>query len=181
MKQTSNSIRRGQPWIWLAVPVRLLDSLTRFGLYVSSALMLSVAALVSTEVGLRYFLNAPTHWIYDTVNYLFCAIIFLAVPELTRMKGHIAITLILETVGPGMSRRMQVVISLMAAVVCGVASYMAGVEAGKQFMRGILTLGTFAVPKWWISAFIVYGLALSSLQFLKLAFMPQIAIESDGA
>ena len=181
MNLITNGEGRGQPLKWLAVPVRLLDSLTRFGLYVSSALMLSVAALVSTEVGLRYFFNAPSHWIYDTVNYLFCAIIFLAVPELTRMKGHIAITVVLETVGPETSRRLQAVITLIAAAVCGVASYMAGVEASKQFMRGILTLGTFAVPKWWITAFIVYGLALSSLQFLKLFLMPQQTLESDGA
>lgn len=181
MRQSSNSMGRGEPQGWFAAPLRLLDGLTRCGLYVSAVLMLSVAALVSIEVGLRYFLNAPTHWIYDTVNYLFCAIIFLAVPELTRTKGHIAITLILESLGPVSSRRLQTTIYFIAAIVCGLASYMAGIEASKQFSRGILTLGTFAVPKWWISVFIVYGLALSSVQFLKLTFVSPVTMESDGA
>lgn len=181
MTQSSNYSGRGGPVSWLAVSRDMLDRLTRCGLYVSAVLMLSIAALVSIEVGLRYFLNAPTQWIYDTVNYLFCAVIFLAVPELTRMKGHIAITLVLETVGPVAGHRIQTVISLVAAIVCGVAAYMAFVETGKQFSRGILTLGTFAVPKWWISALIVYGLGLSSLQFLKLCFSPRAVPESEGA
>ena len=127
------------------------------------------------EVAARYFFNSPTEWAHDTASYLLCAMIFLAIPEITRTSGHIAITILLDFLGHGWRNLVDRLTQLVSFAACGLACYISLTQNIKQFERGIQTLGTIPVPKWWISGFISIGLGLSALLFLL-----QACRKSDG-
>lgn len=146
-----------------------LDALTKLAFYLSAAILGVIVTLYCMEIVLRYFFLSPTTWTRDTVTYLLCATIFLAAPEVARNNNHVAITILVERCGDTWRRRIETALALITAAVAGGVCWVTAGQTFKLFSTGILTLGTVAVPKWWISVFIPIGLLLISLQYLSLA------------
>lgn len=161
-------------------PVRALDALTRLAFAASTCLLAAITGIYCLEIVRRYFFNAPSVWAQDTITYFLVAMICLAIPEMARSRGHIAITVLLDLLPArlrGASLRL-----LDAAVACVAAGlvYITGVETWKLYAGNILTLGTVMVPKWWISVFIPLGFALLGLQYLRHAIEARPAPASNA-
>ena len=73
----------------------LHDAVTRISFAASAMILALIAISFSYEVAARYFFGAPTSWANAFVAYLLCAAIFLAVPEFTRRRAHVAVNLLL--------------------------------------------------------------------------------------
>lgn len=151
----------------LVGPLRLLDGITRAGGVLAAAALAGIVVAFCWEVAARYFFTAPTEWAHDTVTYLLAVVVFLGLPELTRQRGNIAITFLVEMLGDSGQRRAARLASATGALVCLAAGWMSWTQTAKQFERGIVTLGTIPIPKWWISAVITWGLLLAALHFLR--------------
>ncbi|MEO1191726.1 MAG: TRAP transporter small permease [Pseudomonadota bacterium] len=123
----------------------------------------AIVASISLEVALRYFANAPTHWVADSVGYLLAGVVMLALPEVTRARGHVAITLLSKSWEGRWPERL---FSLLAGLVCLAAAWIIGQELARQIERGVMTQGAAPIPKAWITATVVLGLGLSGLVFL---------------
>lgn len=149
--------------------LRLHDALTRAGFFAGAASLLAIFALYNFEVAARYLFNSPTKWSGDVVTYLLCVMIGLLLPELTRVKSHIAITFIGERLSPSGQRRLGALLSLVSGVVCLVAAWILGDETLRLYVNKIETIASFIVPKWWLGAFLTYGLASSGIYFLRLS------------
>src|SRR5262245_21445792 len=78
----------------------LHDALTAASFAASAAVLAAIAFSFCYEVVARYFFGAPTSWANAFVSYFLCAAIFLAVPELTRRRAHVAINLLLDRLAP---------------------------------------------------------------------------------
>ncbi len=62
------------------------------GMAILSALLLAgIVTLFVMEIFMRYAMNAPTKWSNDVISFIMPAMIFLALPEVTRRNQHIAI------------------------------------------------------------------------------------------
>ena len=146
---------------------RLHDAITRRGYQLAALLVIIMACSYSFEVVARYFFDAPTEWANAIVSYLLCAIIFLALPEQTRRRAHIIITLLLDRASPALR---GVWIALLAAVssgTCLAVFWISAAESWAQYRDNILTVGVYEIPKWWTSVVIAYGLLSSGLYFLR--------------
>ena len=132
--------------------------------------MLCLAVIVCAfcyEVVSRYFLNAPTEWASPLVSFALVAMIFLAMPELTRRAAHIAINTIPDHLSP---RRRELLLSLvrsLAAIACLLAAWFSANETLDQFRQDIWTMPPFAAPKWIISIFVPYGMLSSGVYFIR--------------
>ena len=76
--------------------VGLLDGVNRVGWYFSGLALFLILFCYVFEVVMRYFFSAPTSWSHDLVQWLMAAVVMLALPEVTRLKGHIVISVFLE-------------------------------------------------------------------------------------
>ena len=65
----------------------------------SALLLAAIVGLFVMEIFMRYAMNAPTKWSNDVISFIMPAMIFLALPEVTRRKQHIAITFLVEALG----------------------------------------------------------------------------------
>ena len=74
----------------------LHDAATSASFAVAACVLGGIAGAFCYEVAARYLFSAPTSWANAFVSYMLCAAIFLAVPELTRRRAHIAINLLLD-------------------------------------------------------------------------------------
>jgi TRAP-type C4-dicarboxylate transport system permease small subunit len=147
----------------------LHDWLTQAAAVLAAFGLIGIVISYVYEVVTRYFFNAPTAWVSDFVSYALCASVFLALPKVTKDKGHVAVTILVDILPRKISDIMHTCISLIGFICLGFAAYVSLQENIRQFTKNIETLAIVPVPQWWISSFITFGLALSSLYFLRYA------------
>ena len=143
------------------------DAATTAGFWIAGACLAAIVCSYVIEVVLRYFLNAPTSWAGSAVSYLLCVSIFLVLPELTRQRSHIFISVLPDALSQQRATLLVksgylagLLASMLAAWFCADATY-------TQYVNQIETLNEWRVPKWTVSIFIPYGLASSGLYFLR--------------
>lgn len=155
----------------LAAPqgvARFLDAVTKLCLWLSALSLAAILLLVVNEVVMRYFFNSPTSWSMDINQWLFALTVMMALPEVTRVNGNVAITILIERMPEKRRNVASRIIVLVSFVACMVAFYIAGTETLRQFNSVITTTWVHPIPKWWISICIPVGFLLSGLQFLRL-------------
>jgi TRAP-type C4-dicarboxylate transport system permease small subunit len=145
----------------------LHDTASRLTFYVAAVCLAVIVLSYTYEVGARYLFSAPTTWAASLVAYMLCAMVFLSIPELTRQRVHIFISIFLDTMAPERARRIQRVTFLIAAVACLFAAGFCADATYQQYQRGISTLNVWRIPKWWLSATIVYGLFSTSIHYFR--------------
>jgi TRAP-type C4-dicarboxylate transport system permease small subunit len=145
----------------------LHDAVTRVSFAASAMILALIAISFSYEVVARYFFGAPTSWANAFVAYFLCASIFLAAPELTRRRAHVAVTILADRASPGLRAALHRVILAAGAGACLLATWITANATADQFAMGIDTISAYPVPKWLVSIFIPYGMLSSGLYFLR--------------
>ena len=143
------------------------DAITRAGFAVAAMLLGAIAVSFCFEVALRYFFSAPTSWANAFVSYLLCAAIFLAVPELTRRRAHVAINLLIDRLPPRAGHHLNRLIRFAGAGACLLATWISTNATLDQIAMGVDTISAWPVPKWMVSIFIPYGMLSSGVYFLR--------------
>ena len=145
----------------------LHDRVTSAGFALAAGLVGAIAAAFCYEVVARYFFSAPTAWTYDVGCYLLAAVIFLAMPEMTRRGAHIHVNLVFDYLSPSGVRLLRYLIGALAVAACLAATWITGSETWRQYAQGVWTLSALPIPKWWVSILIPYGMLSSALHFLR--------------
>lgn len=145
----------------------LHDRVTDWGNAAAAAAVGIIVLSSGFEVVARYFFNAPTTWAYDATGYLFCAAIFLSAPHLSRIRGHVAITLLHDASVARTRFILHIFIQAAALITCAFVAWIAFDETRRQMVQGIQTMAVRPIPKWLISSFIVYGMSSSALYFMR--------------
>ena len=145
----------------------LHDAITAASFAGSAIVLAAIALSFCYEVVARYFFAAPTSWANAFVSYFLCAAIFLAVPELTRRRSHVAINLLLDRLPPSRALALNRLIRAAGAVACLLATWIAANATIEQISLGIETISAYPVPKWWVSIFIPYGMLSAGLYFVR--------------
>jgi len=157
------------------------DRLTGIG-YGAAGLCLAVIPLSFwCEIVSRYFFNSPTEWASPLVSYCLCAMIFLALPEITRRVEHIAMNTFTDSLPGRHARLLRACVRLLAALACLLAAWFSANETLQQFTQDIRTIPPFAVPKWIISIWIPYGMLSAGTHFLRQHVAGDVAAGVSGA
>ncbi|MFN0304029.1 MAG: TRAP transporter small permease [Burkholderiales bacterium] len=143
------------------------DTITTAGFAAAGICLATVVCSFCFEVVSRYFLSAPTEWASPLVSYSLCAMIFLAMPELTRRAAHISINILLDSASPARAAVLLWIVRAIAIVACLLAAWFSSNETLAQFNQGIWTSPPFATPKWTISIFVPYGMLSSAIYFIR--------------
>ena len=126
-----------------------------------------IAVAFCYEVVARYAFNAPTVWANPLVSYLLSAMIFLAMPEMTRTAQHININILIDALPPASAKLVGIIVRLIGSVACLLGAWITGTETAQQLANGIQTISFLPVPKWIVSLAIPYGLFSSGLYFIR--------------
>ena len=145
----------------------LHDAVTAASYAAAAGVLGGIAFSFCYEVAARYFFAAPTSWANAFVSYLLCAAIFLAVPELTRRRAHVAINLLIDRASPHWAHQLNRLIRLAGAGACLLATWISANATLDQIALGIDTISAYPIPKWTVSIFIPYGMLSAGLYFLR--------------
>ncbi len=147
--------------------LRIHDRITYVLFTIGVILVALIGVLYVYEVASRYFFNAPTDWGNDTSSFMLSVATFLCIPQLVKDGGHVAVTIIFQYATPPVALWVARITAVAGAVVCAIAAYMAFEETSRQIVNDILTNTTTAIPKWWVTVFIPYGLANAAIYFVR--------------
>ncbi len=148
----------------------LHDAITRIGFAGAAACVAVIAGSFWYEVISRYFFNAPTTWAYDLASFVLCPMIFLAIPAMAQRNAHIVVAYLTDGLPERSRATVRQAVLLTAAVTCLICAWITGAETWRQYVRGVETITTVPILKWWVSIFIPYGLLGSGLYFLRQFF-----------
>lgn len=150
------------------------DAVSRFTYWLGAAAIGLIVVIFSYEVTARYLFFAPTYWASDFVSFLLLISVFMVMPWLTREGGHVAVTLLPDTMPPRPAALLLRAGFLVGAVVCMWVGYISVLENVNLYQRNVSTLTTVRIPKWTLTALITYALFNSGLHFLRLVFTKQL-------
>ena len=142
---------------------RLIHSATRLLLWLSGLSLFGLACITVMEVILRY-VGSPTSWANDFVGYGLAFSLFFAFPEVTRVKGHVAITFLMDNLPNRLS--LVRVMNFVAFLVVAVTVYVAVQVFFVQLSTGVQTVSATPIPKSWLNAGLIIGLSVAALEFL---------------
>lgn len=132
-----------------------------------AAIAIGVTAVVYVaEVVARYGLNNPLNWSGDIGSYMLCASVFLAVPLITRHRGHIAVTVVLDALPDTLRPQVNRILELVVAAVLLIVAYFVFELCIRQFNQGVLTTMANQIPRWWLTALMTFSLFLAALNFI---------------
>ncbi len=148
---------------------RTHDLLTEAGLRLAMLALAWIVLAYVWEVVARYAFGAPTRWSADLVSYLLLFVAFMAMPQVTKEGGHVAVTILLERLPPRAHRYAAAAIGAAGCVVCLFLAKIAAEETMRQLERDVRMMAALPAPKGWISVWIVYGFLSSALHFARAA------------
>lgn len=152
----------------LAPLLRTHDAITTFGFELSKFCLVVIVFSFSYEVVARYFFAAPVWWANEVVSYALCVGVFLAMPEVTRRHGHVAVTVIPEMLPPRYRRVLLWCIQLVGFLACAAVAWMSFNQNISQFLRETMIIAAIRpIPKVYVSAWITFGFLSSALYFLR--------------
>jgi TRAP-type C4-dicarboxylate transport system permease small subunit len=148
---------------------QLHDFMTSMAAALAGVGLIFIVSAYVYEVVTRYVFDSPTAWVSDFVSYALGVTVFLALPKVTRDKGHVAVTVLVDALPSRMADGIYLVLSSLGFASLAFASWISLQENIRQYQKGIETLAIVAIPQWWVSGFITFGLLLSSLYVLRYA------------
>lgn len=146
---------------------RVHDNLTTLASALAAIGLAMIVGSYVFEVISRYIFSSPTAWASDFVSYALCATVFLALPQVTKDKAHVAVTILVDIAPKSLAGIAHVLVSLLGFGCLSFAAWVSLQENIRQYTRDIYTLAIVPIPQWWVSSFITFGLAVSALYFLR--------------
>ena len=165
----------------LSFPVKVLDGLTDLGYHLSKICLAIIVFSYCYEVAARYFFNDPTWWADEAVSYSLCIGCFLMMPYVTREKGHVAVTFLVEMLSPAKAKPVYWFIYLLCFAACLLGFWINLDENIRQIVKDVHLMKVKPIPKYWISCFITYGFGMSALQFLRMLDYRKLEIGTGRA
>jgi C4-dicarboxylate transporter DctQ subunit len=126
--------------------------------------------IMSYEVLVRYFFNAPTSWAVDFSEYILFYSTLLAAAWLLRHGEHIQLTIVMEKVGQRGRWFMKLFQSLAGVFACGFVVWTGIGATHDTFVRKVLIVRPVEVPKYLMMWVIPFCFFLLFIYFFKQFF-----------
>ena len=125
---------------------------------------------VNYEVVARYWLNRPTPWMLEIVEYALLYLAFLGAAWVLKEEGHIKMDLVLNRLSPRVRVRLNIITSIIGAIICLVISWYGALSTWEHFQLGYIIASLLDPPKAPILAIIPIGSFLLFIQFVRRAY-----------
>lgn len=133
-------------------------------------LFIFIMVSVVYEIIMRDFLHRPSIWVIELTAYSLVFIAFLGTTWVLRREGHVKLDLVLNRLNPGTQSIVNIITSIISAMVCLVIAWFAVKATWTSFELGYTSPTDLAFPKWILLSVISVGSFMLSIQFLRRAY-----------
>lgn len=156
------------------------DALTDLCFHLGKLCLAIILFAYTFEVVSRYFFNAPTWWADEAVSYSLCIGCFLMMPHVTREKGHVAVTFLVDMMPDRGARVAYWFIYLLCFIACALAFWINLDENLRQIANDVQLMKVKPIPKYLISVFLTFGFGMSAIHFLRFLDYRTIKVGDRG-
>ena len=142
---------------------RILGITCAVGIVMIMFMMLAICA----HVGMRYIFGKPLNWVIDVSTILLLYTAFLAAAWLLRAEGHVAVDFVLAQLKGRHQLLLQVINSLIGAVVCAIITLYGVRETITVWKLDLYVDMPLEPPKWLVTIIIPLGSILLLIQFIR--------------
>ena len=121
---------------FLKYPIKIINNISLGLGYFASTFYLLIVFFTTYEVFMRYVLDKPTNWVFETCVYLSGTAICIAGPFVTKEQTHISITTILDRFPKKIKKIIMTFNLVFACVVSFVVSYACFPWGWAAFLNG---------------------------------------------
>ena len=119
------------------------------------------------EVFMRYFLNRPTFWVLEVVEWCMVWMTFFSAPYVLKENRHVSMDIVSSRLQPGAKIILSIVTSIIGALICIVLAFYGSRVVLDHISRGVVEAKMLRAPKGPLMAIIPFGFFLLSIQFLR--------------
>ena len=148
----------------------IYDKILDLFAFIASILIIFVMVMVSIDVILRYFFNAPIMGVLEISEYMMLYIPMLGAAWLLRSRGHVNIDIVIGFFDSKNQSILNFITYTICAVTCAFIAYWGGVTTWDQYQRGILDIKAIEIPKFTFLISIPIGFFLLFIEFLRNAY-----------
>ena len=166
----------------------LLFLIERYLTYASAAIIIGVMCFVGAEVFMRYVLNSPIPGHLEGSELLVCIIVFFAVAYTQSLKGHVGMTLIIESLPEKTKKILEIITLLLSVATCAILSYFSFKYAYNCWIIGDITMSPPFFPVWpsalaipIVYMFLAMRMYLQALHLLVPDYYPANEIIAESA
>lgn len=138
---------------------------------VGALIIISALLAVSADVLSRFFLNRPIGWVFEVTEFAMLYVPMLGAAYLLRTNGHVNIDIVLDHSSSRMKSLLNMITSVLGAIICMVVAYWGVVTSWNNYQRGVLTSGIVVIPKYILLGIIPIGFSSLMIEFVRKAYV----------
>lgn len=155
----------------LKLVVRVLakgQALAEGGLaHVSFGIILVMMFLTTIDVILRYVFNSPLPGVLELDIMLLVALVYLSLPYIQSIKGHIRLDILAERLPPVPQTALAILGHIICLVIFVIIAWQGGVRAHEGMLRGEFAQGLIDYPVWPARWTVAIGAGFLCLRFFS--------------
>lgn len=144
-----------------------IDSICRAAAWVAAVCLLILALIVSYEVVVRYATGQSSGWIQELSVYLMMTVGYLAAAYALQLKGHFAITFVVDRLSRQHRKMLVTTTNLTGLCYSLIFLYKGADMAFYMYRIGDTSTGLLQTPLWLPASLVPISGLLLSLQFLS--------------
>ena len=169
-----------RPLFSLQGPMRVFDGLLNLLAACAAAMLLMVMLSIGADVSLRALGGGSLIWALELSEHSLLIMVFLGMPWLAREGGHISVELVTDRLPEARRRALTRLTSVLVALLLAWLALWAARLSLADWRAGILTIGIYPIPRYWLSAIVGCGLLLTALEFLRQGVSGRVAQTAKG-
>ncbi|KAB2336216.1 TRAP transporter small permease [Cytobacillus depressus] len=151
--------------------IDVFDKIDSFLFFIAQIAVLIMMLLTTADAVMRYiFSKSITGAYFFTEKYLMVIVVFLSMSYVMKMKGHIRIDLFIQYLPKRLVKVMDIIYTLLAAVLMFVIAYQAMFMTEEAFVNHYVATGLIPWPIWLSWIWVPIGAYMFTLRLLLIAF-----------
>lgn len=144
-----------------------IDIINKYLAYIATSIIVLLTPLTCYAVFMRYFFSNPPGWDIEVTEYMLLFIAFLGAAWILKERRHVSVDLIYEQLNPKGKQILDIIVSIMGAIICLTLTWYSVASTWDHFLRGAMVTGTLNVPKAVLLGVMPVGFFLLTAEFVK--------------
>lgn len=119
------------------------------------------------EVVMRYFIDRPTFWVLEVVEWCLVWMTFLSAAWVLKEERHVTMDIFVAGLNPKAQAFLGVITSTIGALICLILTWYGAQVIWDHFVRGVVEAKMLRAPKAPLMVIIPAGFFLLFFQFLR--------------
>ena len=146
----------------------IFDRIISFFAIIAGALLVIMVLIICYGVFMRYFIGRPLSWTLEFTEYILSISTFLVVAWVLAKDGHVKIDILTTNLSPKNRHIVNIIVYFLGILICGFIVWHGVRTTYSLYIRDIVMMKVFPIPKYILVSFVPFGMLLTLIQFIRL-------------